>query len=217
MSKYYIHACPDRMWYVDGYLVPSIKEQGIENIIVKCDYERVGNLKSCMNIFESIGEGGGSWHLQDDVVICRDFKKRTEEIDNYIVCGFVIKHDNNISYEGLVPPEKMWWSFPCIYIPNMIARDCAHWVNERAKMIAMYSWMAMSGKNDDYLFREFLKLYYPNQKIINLKPNLVDHVDYLLGGTTVNHQRKNKDVRAAYFEDIDLVEELEKKIGSNNG
>ena len=32
MSSYIIHACPARMWYVNGYLIPSMREQGIEDI-----------------------------------------------------------------------------------------------------------------------------------------------------------------------------------------
>ena len=53
---------------------------------------------------------------------------------------------------------------------------------------------------------------YPDYKVLNLKPNLVDHIDYLLGGTVINKERKNKNVRAVWFEDLDLVENLEKKL-----
>ena len=31
-----IHACEDRMWYVENYLVPSLQEQGIDST-VWCD------------------------------------------------------------------------------------------------------------------------------------------------------------------------------------
>ena len=216
MSKYIIHACPQRMWYVEEYLIPSMKAQGIDNVLVECDYKQTGNLISCMNIFSHMGEPGGSWHLQDDVIICRDFKKRTEDPTNDIVCGFVIKKDENIDHVGYVSPQNMWWSFPCIHIPNMIARDCANWF-EHARYRSNYSWMVMSKKNDDSLFKEFLIKEYPDYNVLNLRPNLVDHVDYLLGGTVINKQRKNKNTRSAWFEDTDLVDELEKKIRGNNG
>lgn len=216
MAKYIIHACPDRMWYVNEYLVSSMKEQGIDNIVIECDYKQVGNLQSCMDIFSRMGEPGGAWHLQDDVIICRDFKERTELHTNDIVCGFVIKKDENYNHVGHVKPKNMWWSFPCIYIPNMLARDCANWFSH-AKYRSNYSWMVATKKYDDTVFKEFLLQYYPDYDVLNLKPNLIDHIDYLLGGTTINEQRTNKDVRSAYFDDIDLVIELEKKIRGNNG
>jgi len=215
MSKYAIHACPQRMWYVNQYLVPSMLDQGISesDIMVKCDDKKLGNLTHCMDIFSHITQAGSTWHLQDDVVICKDFKKRTEEFQqNQIVCGFVVSNDGNVKHTGFVEPENMWWSFPCIHIPNNLARECVHWVYEVARYKSIYSWMIMANKYDDTFFKEFLKKVHPSIKVLNLKPNLVDHVDYLLGGSIINEERKNKNVRAVWFEDLDLVEELERKI-----
>ena len=47
---YMIHACPQRMWYVEGFLIPSMKAQGIseEEITVWNDTEGKGNLFSSM-------------------------------------------------------------------------------------------------------------------------------------------------------------------------
>lgn len=217
MIKYVIHACPERMWYVNDYLVPSLQAQGIDNIVVECDDKRLGNLKHCMRIFSHITYPGGAWHLQDDVIICRDFKKRTEECNDLdVVCGFVIKQDKNVDKVGYVKPEDMWWSFPCIYIPNHLARECAYWVDNVAKYKSIYSWMIRANRYDDSLFKEFLIDCYPNYQILNLTPNLVDHIDYLVGGTTINQGRTLKDIRSAFFEDTDLVDELEKKIGLEN-
>ena len=55
--------------------------------------------------------------------------------------------------------------------------------------------------------------YYPNEYVLNLKPNLVDHIDYLLGGSTINERKEDKkQVRALWFDDLDLVKELGGKI-----
>ena len=217
-TKYIIHACLDRMWYIDDYLIPSMIDQGIDpsDIKVGCDTKRVGNLQSCMDIFSHITQIGGTWHMQDDVIICRDFKKRTEEISmehsHDVVCGFVIEKDGNSKHVGYVKPQEMWWSFPCIWIPNNLARECVHWFYDVARYKSIYSWMIPTKKYDDYFFKEFMIVNYPDYKVLNLKPNLVDHIDYLLGGTVINKERKNKNVRAVWFEDLDLVENLEKKL-----
>ena len=79
--KYMIHACNSRLWYVQEYLVPSMLNQGIEqdDIILYVDENSVGNLASCINSFLALPDDNkGVWHLQDDVIISRDFKERTE-------------------------------------------------------------------------------------------------------------------------------------------
>ena len=223
MIKYVIHACPKRLDYVKKYLIPSMEAQGITNIDLRCDNYNLGNLSKCMEIFESMRSDGGAWHIQDDVVICRDFKERTEQFasDN-VVCGYSWDKDENLSYVGLVEPQHMWWSFPCIYIPNSLARECAVWFDRFAKDDPKYVLWAAAKRYDDFFFQEFLKERYPDDKVLNLKPNLVDHVDYLIGGSIVNVTRRDEQVRAAWFEDLDLVEALEKKFGylgdeENNG
>ena len=216
MTDYIIHACPNRMWYVEEYLVPSMKEQGIENIIVKCDNDHLGNLESCMRIFQSLPDDGGSWHLQDDVIICRNFKKRTEELASGIVCGFAWSNDGNIGYVGTVTPYTMRWSFPCIYIPNKIAKECASWFYRTAKYNLNYIPMLKDKKYDDWFFREYLRIFYPAYPVVNLEESLVDHIDYLIGGTVTNIERKNKNVYAKWFKDPDLVNELRMKLRGEN-
>ena len=213
MSRYIIHACPQRMDYVDKYLIPSMKSQGISNIDLRCDDCDIGNLSKCMEIFESMRGDGGSWHLQDDIVICRNFKSITEQYDDgkTVICGFVWDLDENVNYTGYVSPEHMW-TFPCVYIPNRLARECADWFYSSARDNPKYKLWAMEGRYDDFFFQEFLINKYPNDKVLNLKPNLVDHVDYLIGGTLVDKWRKHEQVRSAYFEDLDLVNALEKEF-----
>ena len=211
MSNYMIHACPERMWYVEQYLVPSMKEQGINNVTVKCDTEHVGNLESCMKIFSQLPTDGGTWHLQDDVIICRDFAERTEYLSDGVVCGFVFGKDENHKFVGTVTPFQMWWSFPCIHIPNKLAKECAEWFYRTAQSHLTYAERVLSNREDDYFFKEYMRIFYPSYPIENIKPCLVDHIDYLIGGTT-GKKRKNPIVRAEWFEDTDLVAELEKNI-----
>lgn len=216
MTKYIIHSCIQRMWYVENYLVPSMLEQGIEKSIIdiRCDQLGLGCLESCMQIFKTvIGYNDAAWHMQDDVIICRDFKKLTEQYDEGIVCGFCYEKDyvNNVGY---VKPSSMWWSFPCIRIPNKLAFQCGKWYYESVKYSRKYSEWVRSRKFDDAVFKEFLELYYPDEKVLNLTPNLVDHIDFLIGGTVVNKLRQEQQTRSAYFEDLDLVDKLAKELNN---
>ena len=218
MDRYVIHACPQRMDYVNGYLVPSLEAQGIKDYRVVCDRFKAGNLYKCMEIFASMEGDGSTWHLQDDIIICNDFHRRTKWFVNKIVCGFCYENDDNRNNVGEVTYENMWWSFPCIMIPNEVARECAQWFYQVASKDPRYEIWIASKKYDDYFFREFLKERHPDKKAINLKPNLVDHIDWLIGGTTTHGISRGEQLRSCYFEDVELVDELEEKIkGNNNG
>ena len=216
MAKYLIHAMPKRMWYVEKHLIPSMIYQGIaeEDISVYNDEEGEGNLISCMKAFASVPDDlGGTWHLQDDVVICKDFKQRTEWYDTGMVCGF-----SSELYDGDIPEKRgaakraqMWFSFPCIRIPNKYARGCAEWVNKYIIGNPIYAEFWEKGTNDDWCFRQYLKEFHPDCVALNIVPNLVDHVDYLLGGGTGVKDRE-KPVRAQYWTDDDVVKKLEQKI-----
>ena len=211
MSNYVIHACPERMWYVDNYLVPSMQEQGID-VDVRCDTKHEGCLESCMKIFASMPEDGGTWHLQDDVIVCRNFKKLTEEHEgNRVVCGYWWEYDEHEKI-GLVLPKNMRWSFPCIYIPNKLARECADWYYKGARYSAKYRMWVEARKFDDSMFQEFLILNHATNKVHNLNKSLVDHIDFLIGGTVVNKIRTDSETRAKCFPDLDLVEELKYKL-----
>ena len=71
-------------------------------------------------------------------------------------------------------------------------------------------------KHDDWFFQVFVmdKEVANGLRVLNMIPNLVDHVDYLVGGTLVNQARLIKVNRATYFPDPDLVDELEEKLKS---
>lgn len=213
MAKYLIHAVPRRRWYVDDYLIPSMLDQGIseKNIRVYEDTNQEGNLRACMNAFASCTDDGGTWHLQDDVCICKNFKIITEAVDFGLICGFSSKMYDGEGKIGLVDRKDMWFSFPCIRIPNEYARDCAEWVTKYIIGNPIYKDFWGGGANDDWAFRTYLKEFYTFVHAMNIAPNLVDHVDYLVGGGTGKKSREQQ-VRAQYWTDSDIVEKLEQKI-----
>lgn len=218
MAKYMIHTYPKRLWYVEQYLIPSMLAQGIakEDITVYNDSKGEGNLKACMNAFASCPDDiGGTWHLQDDVLICKDFKQRTEWYDNGLVCGFSSKlyDGDDANKRGAVPRTRMWFSFPCIRIPNMWARWCAEWVNKYIIGNPVYRQYWEKGVNDDWCFRQYLKEFQRDCCALNIMPNLVDHVDYLLGGGSGG--KRKEPVRAQYWTDDDLVKELENALDND--
>ena len=214
---YMIHACPQRMWYVEGLLIPSMVEQGIreEEITVWNDTEGVGNLRACLDSFASCtGKTGGTWHLQDDVLLSRDFAEVTKEYaQDSIVCGFCCSRwETGIPCVGEVYPVKMWnSSFPCIYIPNRIAEQFVRWFHETAAFDPDYAKWIRTGKMDDTIFHEFCVQELSNQKVINYAPHLVEHVDYIIGGSTINQWRGYL-ARGYYFDDDQLVQELTEKV-----
>ena len=214
MAKYLIHAYPKRMWYVEEYLIPSMLKQGIarEDIRVYNDEEHAGNLMACMKAFASCEGDGGTWHLQDDVAICSDFKERTEWYDQGLVCGFSsLLYDGDIeAKKGAVNRDNMWFSFPCIRIPNEWARECSKWVTNYIVGNFVYERYWKGGANDDWAFRKYLREFHKDCVALDIMPNLVDHVDYLLGGGSGG--KRKKPVRAQYWADPEIIKELEDSI-----
>ena len=155
MAKYMIHAMPKRMWYVTEYLIPSMLEQGIKDsdIRVHNDINKEGNLRACMHAFQEVDiDAEGTWHLQDDVIISHDFKEQTELYDTGIVCGFSSMYDDHLS-PGLTSVEYMWFSFPCIRIPNKIAIECAEWCLKYIIGNPVYPQWWEDGVNDDLIHK----------------------------------------------------------------
>lgn len=210
-----IHACNERMWYVDGFLVPSLIAQGIPKSSIKLwiDTEHKGNLASCMESFTECGKHPGeTWHLQDDVLICHDFAERAET-DGSVVCGFchTLFEPFNTPMVGHVPAIFMFNSFPCICIPNEIAEEFVEWFHTDAKFRPNYRDWVQSGKHDDSLWHDFFVEKHAHDYVWNLAPALVEHVDWLIGGSTCNSWRGYV-CRASYWEDEYLVEELRRKL-----
>lgn len=209
IMKYIIHACSKRLWYVEGYLIPSMKEQGISDIKIALDDRLEGCLFAIMRNFAECGrEKGGAWHLQDDVVISRDFREKTEEYDNGVVCGFWHRYrSDQVFREGKIEVSEMNYSFPCIRIPNEIAGEFAEWFYQDAGQREKYKKWVEAKKYVDSFFMEFMRERYGDGYVYNLKPSIVEHVDWLIGGSTVNKWRE-EDCRAECFDDPGAIEKL---------
>lgn len=215
--KYLIHTYPKRLWYVEQYIIPSMLKQGImrENIGIYNDIKGEGNLRACMNAFASVEDNEEStWHIQDDIVICKDFKERTEMYCKGLIAGFSSELYDGPGRIGPVKTQDMWFSFPCILIPNKYARHCSEWVLEQIIGNPVYQVYWQSGKNDDWAFRLYLSAFHKNEPALNIYPNLVDHVDYLLGGGSGG--KRKEECRAQYFKDLDVVKELEGQLNGRS-
>ena len=216
MAYYLIHACNQRMWYVKRYLLPSLVAQGIDhkNILVYQDKNQIGNLRawvdSCNRLVEHAHRLGadGIWHLQDDVVICKDFKERTEQFDSGIVCGFTCHYDKEpVAGKFTIAEQKMWYSFPCIRLPMDILEHFVCWANVNLWQSKYFKPCVTRNNADDLVFREWLYDNYPDVRELNLAPNLVNHIDDLINGSVVNTSRTSN-TRSIFWEDDDVVENL---------
>ena len=57
---------------------------------------------------------------------------------------------------------------------------------------------------------------HKDMTITNLTPNIVDHVDYIIGGSVINVGRQKLVYRSAFWEDEDLVEALAEAVGNRH-
>lgn len=210
--KILIHACPQRMWYVEEFLMPQLREQGAEEIEIWNDTEQVGNLEACLRSFETRTGDGGTWHMQDDVLPCRDFVQRCRVLDEGVVYGFTCRNfGDRLDAWGRVYAPDAWHSFQCVRIPDAYARDCAAWVRSGAwrKESAMPElemlWKLAQG--DDSFFHEFMVCRHFGDEVLNVRPNLVEHVDWLIGGSVL-HSWQDFLARSEYWEDQELIREL---------
>jgi len=213
MAQYLIHSCEDRLWYVENFLIPSMVKQGISkgDIDVYTDTDKLGNLEAFIQSILLMDTGAGTWHLQDDIVICKQFKRWTEEYDDGVVCGFWSKYSKEMP-AGMVGVKQMWYSFPCIRIPDVIAKEFATWFYRECVYNPEYRLWIQKKKYDDTLFRIFLEDFYPDMSVLNLAPNIVDHIDYLIGGSLINPLHNEEHVKSISWEDNDVTQELRKEL-----
>ena len=210
--KVMIHASPRRMWYVEGFLVPELERQGADEIRVFCDTEKLGNLRACMAAFASCEGDGGTWHIQDDVLLCRDFVERCRAHDEGVVYGFCCEQfTDDPQQTGRVSVEDAWHSFQCLRIPDSYARECAAWLDGPGRTSGLYPVWIRSGKMDDDVFRTFLLDRHGRETVENLRPNLVEHVDWIIGGSLLSPWRELY-ARAHFWDDEALVDELKEAV-----
>lgn len=224
MAYYLIHACNQRMWYVKRHLLPSMIAQGIDSkhIFVYQDKNGIGNLRawvdSCNKLVSQCSKNkiDGVWHLQDDVVICKDFKERTEQYDSGIVCGFTCGYDTEpVAGTFRLLDEKMWYSFPCIRIPTDILEHFVCWANTNLWQSKYFKPCVTRNNADDLVFKEWLYDNYGDIEELNLAPNLVNHIDDLINGSVVNTSRK-RSTRSIFWEDDDVVEKLKQTLDNKH-
>lgn len=209
MAKYLIHTCEDRQWYVNDFLIPSMLAQGIDkdNISVYTDTEHLGNLQAYVQSLYLMDFDKGTWHLQDDIVISKQFKRWTEEYDDGIVCGFCNIYSEQFPM-GVTEPRMMWYSFQCMRIPDVIAKEFATWFYHETQYNEKFANWAKNF-HDDYVFRVYMERNWSHEQILNLAPNIVEHIDYLLGGSIINKKRGDLDVKSIHWNEEDVVKQLE--------
>ena len=190
-------------------------EQGIdrEQIEVWMDRNHDGNLFSCMKCFGEYGKRGkGRWHLQDDVVIAKNFREKTEEYDDGIVSGFFRSEWQSLTPQaGYVPAVYHWNSFQCVRIPDKYIAECAEWFFTDAAFRDTYKEIVEKNTCDDSMWYDFLVERHLEEYVTNLKPSIVDHVDFLIGGSVINKWRGHY-ARADFWEDEETFEKLKEKL-----
>ena len=216
MPKIMVHSCENRSEYVNDFLVPLLTESGVKisNIEVYTDHGD-GCLKSYVKAFESLGDlGDYTWHLQDDVLPTLSFCDMADGLlkiysKDAIICGFGNKEFYNDS-SPWYPKNgvEMFYSFPCIGIPNYISIAFVEWlrkVNNEPK----YAEYIVHNKFVDYLFKLFIGDNKTKYKIVNFRPCLVEHVDEYVGGSTIGNKRP-KPAKAIMFDDEEALNRLKR-------
>ncbi len=224
MPRYLIHASPSRMWYVNAFLIPSMVDQGIDRdyISIWIDGNNLGCLRCTMASFASIERNGsGIWHLQDDVAIHPRFKELTEEYDAGLVCGYCYDtgEEKRSKATGLTTTKNIWFSFPCIRIPNGLARDVGEWFHKTVLPDDLFSDLVVTGKHDDTLFVKFVETMRADEFVLHLNPTLVTHIDYLIGGSLINKKREDSMSKELYSENWnkEVVETLKERLAKRYG
>lgn len=213
--KVLIHASPRRMWYVEEFLVQELKRQGVEDVEIWNDAEKKGNLTACMESFKARTGDGGTWHIQDDVLLCRNFAERCREMEQGSVCGFCNEtFTDDPKRTGPVNVEDSWHSFQCVRIRDEYARQCADWFFSgewrragKEELQELYE----RNRGDDTFYRWFMRIMHSEEIVINAKPNLVEHVDWIVGGSIIFPWRGYL-TRAYYWDDEELVTQLKKAV-----
>lgn len=208
--KYLIHAIPKREWYIKEFLIPSMHNQGIDNdkIFVYVDKNYEGNLKSFIKSCKGLEYD--CWHLQDDIIISSKFKEETEKYYADVVNGFCNIYSKE-NPPGYCTPETMWYSFPCIFIKKDILDEFLLWIDTEANYDETYSSWIRLNKYDDSLFKHFMLEKHHDMQVYNMAPNIINHIDYLLGGSVTNSSRK-KDASSLFWNEAERLEKLVKEI-----
>ena len=211
--KYIIHTYPKRMWYVKNYILKDMIKQGIkaDDILILNDKNEIGNLQAFVDSCEIVNED--AWHLQDDVLISGKFRDKTEVLGrlNMIVSGFCCYEFNEGATlcNGFTTAKFLYMSFPCLFIPLRYMKGFLEWFYLESTQ-QRFKDKIESKKNDDLMFYNYLMEFHKFDEIYNCKECLVDHVDYLIGGSLVNKERAL--TKATYWTEFERNKDLEKRL-----
>lgn len=190
--KFLIHGCNQREWFIYQFLIPALVKQGVlkENIQVWHDYQKKGNLQSwvasCKHIRDTREEDEQIWHLQDDVYPSQSFNHIVRAPAG-ICTGHRYIYDDNKAYKGEQPGSRLWYSFPCIKIPNKYMGDFLVWFQKNKWKTEKHKKYYETGKFDDWFWKQWMTDEGVSGN--NWESQLVYHVDYLIGGSLVNPGR----------------------------
>ena len=217
--KYMIHACKKRLWYVDNFLIPSMQSQGIRDndIILWNDNSGKGNLYMFLKSMEAIAEllpaNEAVWHLQDDVMISSDFKGVTEACSKDSVCnGFCAFERSHFGYIGWQNPKCRWLSFQATQIPVRYCAGFIDWWEDEILRKNREARRRKENKHDDHFFWLYMTEVHPNDRILNIAPNIVQHIDYMLGGSVLDNETERRISKARYWRESEAEERLSEQI-----
>lgn len=207
-----------RMWYVNNFLIPSLERQNIHPDVIMDD-GRMGNLRGFVYTMDYIARlyppNDATWVLQDDVLISSRFADVARSVNkDVLTCAFASKlgDGDRVKFTGFQPMRRSWMSFQAIMIPNRYCAPFVEWFDTVVKKGDFFRKYYESNKADDFFFQRFLWEKYPNDKVLNLCPNIVEHVDGIIGDSYCNPQKIGRNVSKYWFEN-DLKNKLKEDVG----
>lgn len=231
-----VRACVERRDYVKKFLIPSLLEQGMpqDHVLIWQDTDRVGNLQAFLNMMtwikDNMDRDTNIWLLQDDVIISSTFVKTicSRKVMKFkgIINGYCCQVWNEDNYEKTGERINLlkWFSFPCERIPVSYIEKFLEWfelsVKRDDELGDQYRFWANHGKFDDSFWMDYLYQCHPIDKcwnygtVVNGVPQggLVEHVDYLIGGSLINPRQGDVRRLNYYWNEPELVEKLKVEL-----
>lgn len=218
--KYIMRSYIERRWYVENFLLPSMYNQGIkpEDIEVFEDDGTLGNLMGFVYVMDYIAKNHdpneGLWHIQDDIVICKNFAEINQNANpKFLTCGFASSLGDGyekVKKTGWQTMNNSWMSFQAVLIPNKYCAHFVKWFNDRVVKGGLFRKRYALNKPDDFFFHWFITHEYPDDLAYNMCPNIVNHVDNIVGAYC-NPQNTGKNISYYWLED-DLISQLRKDV-----
>lgn len=200
---------------------PCFRRYGVEDIIVWNDEEMTGQLTAWTDCAAWIATNRkdyiGTWHLEDDVIPCKDFKTISETVigeGNMIVQGFIT--DNPFSdfkgETGILPVRYLPYGMQCLYIPNDYLKGFIYFADNYVKPGLYHKRQYECGTlYSDNVLRGMMRKYYPNAMVNILEKCMVEHIDDMIGGRSIRKQAYTKR-KARSFDNLEEVEQLRKWV-----